>query len=286
MLVSERIGQFFVQDAAGHRDRLEYTEYGAGDAWLVLLPAPFLSRRMHQPLARALAAGGLHVVTLDPLGQGRSDRPADPLAYSLTTAAEHVVALLDHLGAPAAVVGGTSIGANVALEVAVASPGRVKGLLLEAPVLDNALQTAVLTLTPLMLASRYAPVAVGAVRAAVRPVPRGVLPFWLGVALEAGNQRSRPLGALVHGLLMGRLAPHSDARRVVRVPALVVAHRGDPWHPVADARLVAEELPDALLLVAGSPLEWRLRPQRLTVEAIEFGRRCWKSPRRRRRAPA
>ena len=37
MLVSERIGQFFVETEAG-RDRLEYTEYGAGDAWVVLLP--------------------------------------------------------------------------------------------------------------------------------------------------------------------------------------------------------------------------------------------------------
>ena len=30
MLVSERIGQFFVESDGG-RDRLEYTEYGSGD---------------------------------------------------------------------------------------------------------------------------------------------------------------------------------------------------------------------------------------------------------------
>ena len=60
-----------------------------------------MPRRMHQPLARALAAEGLHVVTLDLLGHGRSDRPADPLVYSMTAFAEQVVALLDHLEAPA-----------------------------------------------------------------------------------------------------------------------------------------------------------------------------------------
>ena len=92
-LVSERIGQFFVGE-----DRLEYTEYGAGDAWVVLLHGQLMPRRMHQPLARALAAEGLHVVTLDLLGHGRSDRPADPLVYSMTAFGEQVVALLDHLG--------------------------------------------------------------------------------------------------------------------------------------------------------------------------------------------
>ena len=77
MLVSERIGQFFLDG-----DRLEYTEYGGGDRWVVLLHGQLMPRRMQQPLARALAAEGLHVVTLDLLGHGRSDRPADPLVYS------------------------------------------------------------------------------------------------------------------------------------------------------------------------------------------------------------
>src|SRR5215204_966562 len=112
VLVSERIGQFFL-DNPNSRDRLEYTEYGGGERWVVLLHAQLMPRRMQQPLARALAAEGLHVVTLDLLGHGRSDRPADPLVYSMTAFGEQVIALLDHLGAEQAVVGGTSLGANV-----------------------------------------------------------------------------------------------------------------------------------------------------------------------------
>src|SRR6187399_1559833 len=130
VVVSERIGQFFVANP-GSRDRLEYTEYGGGDRWVVLLHGQLMPRRMHQPLARALAADGLHVVTLDLLGHGRSDRPADPLVYSVTAFAEQVVALLDHLEAPEAIIGGTSLGANVALEVADLAPDRVRGLLAE-----------------------------------------------------------------------------------------------------------------------------------------------------------
>ena len=53
-LVSERIGQFFVDG-----DRLEYTEYGAGDRWVVLVHGQLMPRRMHQPLARAIAGRGL-----------------------------------------------------------------------------------------------------------------------------------------------------------------------------------------------------------------------------------
>src|SRR6185436_18426077 len=109
-LVSERIGQFFHD---GHR--LEYTEYGGGDRWVVLIHGQLMPRRMHQPLARHLAAAGSHVVTLDLLGHGRSDRPDDPLVYSMTAFAEQVISLLDELGAEDAVIGGTSLGANVSL---------------------------------------------------------------------------------------------------------------------------------------------------------------------------
>src|SRR3954471_19362103 len=165
MLVSERIGQFFV-DAATGRDRLEYTEYGGGDRWVVLLHGQLMPRRMHQPLARALAAAGNHVVTLDLLGHGRSDRPDDPLLYSMTSFAEQVVHLLDVLGAEDAVIGGTSLGANVSLEVAVLAPERVRGLIVEMPVLDNALHAGLLAFAPLMFAARFLPFTIDGLRLA------------------------------------------------------------------------------------------------------------------------
>ena len=201
-LVSERVGQLFLDTPAG-RDRLEYTDYGAGDAWVVLLHGQLMMRRMHQPLARALAAEGLHVVTLDLLGHGRSDRPADPLAYSVGEFAHQVVALLDHLGAPTAVVGGTSLGANVSLQVAVDAPDRVRGLLLEMPVLNNAVEAGIMAFGPLMFAARYLPFTVRAARGLTRPVPRGLLPFWAGIVLDTLDQRPDAMAAV-------------DARAVLR----------------------------------------------------------------------
>jgi pimeloyl-ACP methyl ester carboxylesterase len=275
MLVSERIGQFFLESGSG-RDRLEYTEYGAGEAWVVLLHGQLMPRRMQQPLARALAAEGLHVVTLDLLGHGRSDRPADPLVYSMTAFAEQVIALLDHLGARQAVIGGTSLGANVSLEVAAIAPARVRGMILEMPVLDNALEAGILAFAPLMFAARFLPFTVNVLRRVTRPVPRGLVPFWAGIALDTCNQHADSMAAVVHGLFFGRVAPSSKMRRAMTQPALVIGHPADPIHPAADAAMLAAELPHATFVRAHSLLEWRFWPERLDRAAVDFAQGCWK----------
>ena len=282
MLVSERVGQLFFDSGSG-RERLEYTEYGAGARWVVLLHAQLMPRRMHQPLARALASEGLHVVTLDLLGHGRSDRPADPLVYSLTAFAQQVVALLDHLGAQQAVIGGTSLGANVSLEVAAEAPDRVRGLIIEMPVLDNALEAALAAFVPVLFAARFAPFTVNALRLLTRPVPRGLVPFWAGIALDTMDQHADSVAAVLHGVIFGRVAPSSRQRRTIGCPALVIGHTSDPIHPFADSRMLADELERSEFVQAAGPFEWRARPERLTRRATDFALACWQTPRRKRR---
>ena len=272
-LVSERIGQLVL----GH-DRLEYTEFGGGDRWVVLLHAQLMPRTMHDRLARVLASEGLHVVTLDLLGHGRSDRPEDPREYSMSAFAEQVLGLLDHLGADEAVIGGTSLGANVSLEVADLAPERVRGMILEMPVLDNAVEAGILVFAPLLFLARFAPWTISAVTAATRLVPRRLAPHWVGVALDTVGQRPRPMAATVHGLFFGRVAPSSRARQRILAPALVVGHPHDPVHLAADALMVAEELPNATHVAASSILEWRRRPERLDGEAIAFAVDVWDGP--------
>jgi pimeloyl-ACP methyl ester carboxylesterase len=270
-LVSERIGQFFLDE-----DRIEYTEYGSGDNWVVLVHGQLMPRRMQQPLARAIAGAGFHVVTVDLLGHGRSDRPTDPMQYSMTAFGEQVLALLDHLGAEQAVIGGTSLGANVSLEVADAAPERVRGLIVEMPVLDNAVEAGLLAFAPLMFLARFVPVSITATRALTKLVPRGLVPFWAGIVLDTLNQRPAPMAAAIHGIFFGRIAPSSKRRRQLAAPALVVGHPRDPIHPWADAALLAEEMPHARFLEAHGILEWRLRPERLTSEAIAFVTECFR----------
>ena len=269
-LVSERIGQFFHE---GHR--LEFTEYGGGDRWVVLIHGQLMPRRMHQPLARTLAASGAHVLTVDLLGHGRSDRPDDPLLYSMTAFGEQVVALLDELGIEQAVIGGTSLGANVSLEVAAIAPERVRGLIAEMPVLDNALEAGILAFAPLLFVSRFVPLAITSLRYVTRAVPRGVVPFWVGIGLDTMDQRPGPMAAAIHGIFFGRIAPSSAARKRIEAPALVIGHPRDPIHPAADAAMLAEELPDSTFVEAHRILEWRTRPERLDTVAAEFVGRCF-----------
>src|SRR4051812_46249531 len=117
----------------GHR--LAYTEYGDGPRASVLIHGLLLSQKMHRPLAKALAARGHRVITLDLLGHGASDRPNDMTQYSMSMYGEQVIALLDHLRIDEAVVAGTSLGANTTLEAVVHAPGRVRGMVVEMPVL-------------------------------------------------------------------------------------------------------------------------------------------------------
>lgn len=278
ILVSERIGQFFIDE-----DRIEYTEYGSGDKWVVLIHGQLMPRRMHQPLARAIAGAGFHVVTVDLLGHGRSDRPDDPVLYSMHAFGEQVIALLDHLGAAQAVIGGTSLGANVSLEVADSAPKRVQGLLLEMPVLDKGLEAGIIVFAPLMFAARFVPISVTGIRMAVNVFPRGMVPFWAGIVLDTLSQRPASMAAVIHGIFFGRVAPGRKLRRLIQAPALVVGHPRDPVHPFADAAMLAAEMPNARFVEANGILEWRSQPDRLNQEAVEFVTECWSQPARRTR---
>ncbi|MGH3499139.1 MAG: alpha/beta fold hydrolase [Nocardioidaceae bacterium] len=273
VLVSERIGEFRHD---GHR--LEFTEYGSGARVVVLLHGQLMPRRMHEPLARALAGAGCHVYTLDLLGHGRSDRPADPGLYSMTAFGEQVLGLLDHLGVESAVVGGTSLGANTTLEVAVAAPHRVRGMIIEMPVLDNAVEAGIIAFSPLMFWSRFVPWTVTALRKVTRAVPRSLVPFWSGIALDTLAQFPDAMAATVHGIFFGRVAPQHHLRVGIEAPALVIGHPHDPIHPAADAAMLAEELPNCRFVEAKSILEWRRHPGRLNAEAIDFVTACYVGP--------
>jgi pimeloyl-ACP methyl ester carboxylesterase len=257
----------------GHR--LEYTELGSGDRWVVLIHGQLMPRTMHEPLARALAEAGNHVIAVDLLGHGTSDRPTDPKQYSMSDFARQVVDLLDAVGAERAVIGGTSLGANVSLEVADLFPERVQGLIAEMPVLDNAVEAGIIAFAPLMFISRFTPFVVDGLRIAASLVPRRLVGFWVGVGLDTLKQYPEPMGAAVHGIFFGRIAPSSRLRREITCPALVVGHPRDPIHPAADAEMLAEELPNATFVAARSIAEWRASPERLTAEAIAFLDRCF-----------
>jgi len=259
--------------------RLAYTIYGEGPRTFVLVHGLLLSQRMHRPLARALAARGNRVVTLDVLGHGRSDRPQDMTRYSMPFFGEQMIALLDHLEVDEAVLGGTSLGANATLEAAVRAPERVRGMVLEMPVLDNALLACAIAFTPLMVALTFGEPVMRLIARGARTVPSGVGPLLADVALDTIRQDPGPSAAVLHGLFFGRTAPHHTLRRKIAAPALIIGHTRDPIHPFSDSDALLAELPHARLVQASSVLELWLNLDRLTGEIGDFLDTCWKARR-------
>jgi pimeloyl-ACP methyl ester carboxylesterase len=256
--------------------RLAYTVYGEGPRVTVLLPGMLLSQRMHVPLATELAERGNRVVTLDLLGHGASDRPQDMRRYSMDLFAEQTVALLDHLEIDQAVVGGTSLGANTTLCVASMAPERLRGMLIEMPVLDNALLGCAIAFTPLLIALTFGEPVMRLVSLAARAVPRDRLPLMADVVLDWLRQDPAPGAAVMQGLFFGRVAPPSSERARFEAPTLVIGHPRDPIHPFSDADGLAHEMPNARLLDANSIIELRLWPERLTGEIATFIDDCWR----------
>jgi len=278
--------------------RIAYTEHGGGGAVtpirgasrargtrtaaagaharpLILVHGLLLAQTMHVPLARELAARGNRVVTVDLLGHGESDRPRDMWRYSMRFFSEQVVALMDHLEIERAVVMGTSLGANTALEIALESPERLRGMVIEMPVLDNALLASALTFTPILVALTFGEPVMKLVARGARAIPRGLLPHYGNVLLDTIRQEPGPGAAVLQGLFFGRVAPHRSERRTMTTPALVIGHRRDPVHPFSDAGMLAEELPSGRLLEADSLVELRLQPERLTGEIATFLDEVW-----------
>lgn len=253
--------------------QLAYEVRGRGDQPIVLIHGLLTPSWINGEIARRLAEAGHQVILFDLLGHGHSDKPSHASAHRLEYAGEQVIALLDHLTLPRAIVGGMSLGANVALEVAVRAPERVEGLICEMPVLERGAPGVMLTLLPLLALLRYGGLAWrGLVKVAER-VPRTAHePF--NAVLDTGGD-ARAMAAVMHGYASGPVCPPSAQRKAITAPALIIGHSRDWMHPFNDAQALFEELPSATLLSASSIFELRARPDRLMPDIISFVDGVW-----------
>ena len=119
-----------------------YEVFGSGARTILLVPPwAIVSSRVYKAQVPYLARH-FRVITFDPRGNGRSERPLDPAGYGGLADVEIALAVLDATGTERAVVVGLSTGGTTALFFASRHPERVAGVVAIAP------SVPVLTLPP------------------------------------------------------------------------------------------------------------------------------------------
>jgi pimeloyl-ACP methyl ester carboxylesterase/acyl-CoA-binding protein len=248
---------------------LAYEIHGPMDGSpIVLLHGILLDATINREIAGTMADAGYRVILLDLLGHGRSDR-AEAAELRNDFFGEQVVGCLNHLKIDEAVIGGLSLGAIVALQVAVTAPKRVKALLLEMPVMEESTPFAAVMLAPLVFVTNYFAWAYRPFAKLLERMPRPRSAVFEAV-LNAAAQDPEAIRSILHGVLVGPVVPPRRLRRKIDVPVLVIGHAGDWLHNLEDSRALAEELPNGKLVTAKSILELRLRPERLMPEILTF----------------
>ncbi|HKP92027.1 MAG TPA: alpha/beta hydrolase [Thermoleophilaceae bacterium] len=233
-----------------------------GDGQAVLLMHGLTATRRYVVHgSHGLARAGNWTVAYDARGHGESDAPGDVSAYDYADLVSDLCAVMDGLEIERAVLAGVSMGAHVAVRMALENPSRVKALVLITPAYDGG------------DTERWEGLADALDEGGID----GFLEKWGAAdvaerfreaALKNARQRlerHRDLGAVAAAL---RVVPSAkpfdglDALADVDLPALVVGSRdeADPAHPLAVAEAYADRLPQGRLLVeeeGKSPLAWQ-----------------------------
>ncbi len=256
----------------GHK--IAYRTYGSGKRAVILVHSLLFNQDLHGPLAKKLAEHGNFVVTVDMVGHGDSDGPID--RFDMPRYAHAVETLMNKLEIEEAVIGGTSLGANIGLECAVHFPERVRGLITDMPALERAIIGGSAIFTPIMLTAKYLTPVADVTSRAARLIPRWSMPYSANLVLDVLKRDPRTTSHVLQGIYFGRLAPPREERMDIEAPALIIGHKFDPVHPYDDAVELAGDMPNATFIEARSIAELRLMPKRLTNSIIEHVDQCWR----------
>lgn len=241
---------------------------------IVLIHGLLLPRKHHYPLADTLAERGNRVILIDLLGHGESDKPPHARHYTMELFGRQVIALMDHMDINESVIGGTSLGANVALEAVVHAEPRVRGLFIEMPVLERAAPAAGVLFLPLVIAYAQVPTFFDYWNRFLRSLPEQS--GYTEVVREVLSRDPVPSAAVLHGLLTGRIAPPASDREKTETPALIMGHSRDLLHPFSDAEALHRELRNSRLVQASSFFELRFPPNRLSTLLCDWLDEVWR----------
>jgi pimeloyl-ACP methyl ester carboxylesterase/predicted glycosyltransferase len=113
--------------------RLFYEVYGEGEQTIFLLPTWSQVHSRHWRMQIQYFARHFRVLSMDGLGNGRSDRCRDPHRYAPVEFARDCLAVMDATGTERAVMASISTGAQYQLELARLAPKRVVGAVFIGP---------------------------------------------------------------------------------------------------------------------------------------------------------
>lgn len=191
-------------------------------------------------------------ITLECRGHGDSEL-GSPDALSIRQFADDALALLDHLDVQRAVVGGISLGAAIALRLAVCHPERVGGLIIARPAWLDApapermriyLEVAELLERHGAADGRQHLEASGCYRRVLQESPDNA------ASMLSFFQRVNPASTIALLARIPAQGPDVTREQIARLalPALIVANEGDYVHPIPLAETFAA-------LIRGSRLE-------------------------------
>ena len=208
-----------------------------------------------QPAEAFPAPSQFRRITLECRGHADSELGA-PEALSIQQFAEDALGLLDHLGVSRAVVGGISLGATIALRLAVHHPERVSGLIIARPAWssESAPQRLKIYLDVAELLAQYGPEQ-GLARLQASERYRLVMKESPDNAASMRSFFARDSASTV--ALLGRIpaqGPGVSREQMARLvlPTLVIANEGDYVHSIAMATEIAALIPGATLRIIPS----------------------------------
>jgi pimeloyl-ACP methyl ester carboxylesterase len=230
--------------------RVGYDVVGSGPL-VVCLPGMGELRSSYRFTVPALVAAGFRVVTMDLRGHGDSDATFD--RYDDVAAGQDVLALVEHLGGPAFLVG-SSMGAGAAAWAAAERPDLVTGLALLGPFVRNP------SMNPLLaLAFRTAMAGPWSTRVWASYLPalypaRRPDDFSEHVARITTSMRRPGRGAAFRATTRTSHAPVEARLAEVAAPTLVVMGGSDPdfRDPAAEAEWIGERLRAEVVVVPGA----------------------------------
>ena len=114
-----------------HRNgvNLHYEIYGSGDHTIVFVPTWAIVHSRCYKAQVPYFADHFRVITFDPRGNGKSDRPDDTAAYAVDNLIDDVRAVLDATGTKQAILFGFSFSSAIAFAAAARMPDRISAVI-------------------------------------------------------------------------------------------------------------------------------------------------------------